>query len=714
VGKSYQAAAVFAVVVLLAVALFCSAAEQQDESINIPSGIAIKADEAQSLTEEELGAFRWLEENDYEKGEALKQALEDLRQKDAEKSRQGQINRALKWIGKEDQEKAGFLRVLRERDPELFEMQLQEIIETEIQKTLKHRKREMIRTMVFGTIGGLGLFLFGMGLMSDGLKKVAGQKLKNILESMTKRPLVAFFVGAGVTALVQSSSATTVMVIGFINAGLLTLKQAICVIIGTNVGTTATAWLVSISGIGTLKITMYALPAIGLGFLMQIGGRTRRMKNIGQIILGFGILFVGISFMKDAFDGLEDSPGAQALFMAAATNPILAILAGMVVTMLIQSSSAAVASVQLLAMSGAFGTDWEVALHVSVPFILGSNIGTTITAQLAAFRANLNARRAAWAHTMFNVIGAFICVWFISWICRATHIIAPWEVSQTTIAASIAIAHTTIKVFEAVFFLPLAGVLEKIVVRLVPAKPDDLVVRPTALEQHLLETPELAINQIRHEIMRMAQVAKKAVNQAVEGLVENDRRKLDMARTTEDVTDSLQYEITSYIVALSAKEISNEMSAELPVLLHTINDLERVGDHAVNIVEIAERKIEHRLSFSDSALAETAQLKDQAELMCDNIIAALENSDIKQAKAALEKENNLNRMQVDFRRSHVQRMSEGACSADAGLIFIDLVDNVEKIGDHLTNIAQAVIGGLQWDGVELKGSSSPEPEADIM
>ena len=712
-GKSYQAAAVFAVVVLLAGALFCSAAEQPDESINIPPGIAIMADEAPSLTEEELGVFRWLEQNDCEKAEALKQALENLRQNDAEKSRQDQINRALKWIGKEDQEKAGFLRVLRERDPELFETQLQEVIEAEIQETLRQRNREMIREMVFGTIGGLGLFLFGMGLMSDGLKKVAGQKLKNILESMTRRPWVAFFVGAGVTALIQSSSATTVLVIGFINAGLLTLKQAICVIIGTNVGTTATAWLVSISGIGTLEITMYALPAIGLGFLMQIGGRTRKTKNIGQIILGFGILFVGISFMKNAFGGLENSPGAQALFMAAAKKPILAILAGMAVTMLIQSSSAAVASVQLLAMSGAFGADWDVALYVSVPFILGSNIGTTITAQIAAFRANLNARRAAWAHTMLNVIGAFICVWFIGWICRATHIIAPWELTQTTIAASIAIAHTTIKAFEAVFFLPLAGVLEKMVVRFVPEKPDDLVVRPTALEQHLLETPELAISQVRHEIVRMAQVAKKAVNQAVEGLVEDNRRKLDMARTTEDVTDSLQYEITSYIVALSAKEISNEMSAELPVLLHTINDLERVGDHAVNIVEIAERKIEHRISFSESALDETAQLKDQAELMCDNIIAALDNSDIEQAKAALEKEDNLNRMQVDFRRSHVQRMSEGVCSANTGLIFIDLVDNVEKIGDHLTNIAQAVIGGLQWDGVELKVPLGPEPGADI-
>ena len=357
-------------------------------------------------------------------------------------------------------------------------------------------------------------------------------------------------------------------------------------------------------------------------------------------------------------------------------------------------------------MSKAFGTDWTTALSMSIPFILGSNIGTTITAQLAAARANLNARRAAWAHTMFNVIGALICVWFIGWIGRVVHIIAPWELTETTIAASIAIAHTAIKVFEAVFFLPLTGVLEKVAVGIVPEKPDDLMNRPMALEKHLLATPELALNQVKREIVRMAQVSKSAVNQAVEGLVEDDRRKLTMARTTEDVTDTLQYEITSYVAALSAKEISDEMSAELPVLLHTINDLERIGDHAVNIAEIAERKIEQKLSFSDSALAETAQLKDQAEQMCDNIIAALENSDLEEAKAALEKENNLNKMQVDFRRSHVQRMSDGVCSAEAGLIFIDFVDNIEKIGDHLTNIAQAAIGGLQWDGIELKTSLS--------
>ncbi len=570
----------------------------------------------------------------------------------------------------------------------------------------------MTKEMILGTVGGLALFLYGMMQMSGGLKKVAGKKLKNILESMTKRRIFGFLVGAGTTALIQSSSAATVMVVGFVNAGLLTLKQAISVIIGTNVGTTATAWLVSISGFEAFKVTDYAFPAVAIGFALQIFGRTQRTKNVGQILVGFGVLFIGIYFMKEAFSPLEDSEGAHKALIWFSRNPLLAILAGAAITMLLQSSSASVALIQMLACQEAFGNDWERVLLVVIPFILGDNIGTTITAQLAALQANRNARRAAWAHTMFNVIGAFICFWFIGQVGKLVGIITYWELSATTIAVSIAVTHTTIKIFEAVFFLPLTGMLEKIVVKLVPEKPGDLVGRPVVLEQRLLATPELAVDQARREMVRMARTAKRAVNQAVEGLIENNRRNLETARTMEEVTDSLQYEITSYLAALSTKELSDEMSVKLPVLLHTINDLERIGDHAVNIVEIAERKIEQKLSFSDSALAEADQLKKESEQMFDYIIAALEKDDTEAAESALVNEDNLNKMQIDFRRSHVQRMSEGVCSAQTGLIFIDLVDNVEKVGDHLTNIAQAVIGGLQWEGIELKNSRIPKSGID--
>ncbi|PKL46616.1 MAG: hypothetical protein CVV39_06990 [Planctomycetes bacterium HGW-Planctomycetes-1] len=560
----------------------------------------------------------------------------------------------------------------------------------------------MIKDIIFGTIGGLGLFLFGMGLMSEGLKKAAGQKLKNILGSMTRNRILGCLVGAGTTSLVQSSSATTVMVVGFVNAGLLTLAQAIPVIIGTNIGTTATAWLVSISGIEAFKITSYSLPTIAVGFAMQMLSKKQTVKNAGQILLGFGILFIGIGFMKDAFAGFEQNPHVQQLLIKTADNPLLAILAGVLITMVIQSSSAAVASIQLLAAGGAFGTDWNVALNIAIPFILGSNIGTTITAQLAAIGTNINARRAAWAHSVFNIIGAFICFWFIGVISKAVFAISPWPGSDNTIAAIIAIAHSSIKIFEAVVFLPTTGWLEKIVLWLIKEPPGQRKIEPVVLEYRLLDTPEIALEQAQREIVRMAKYAREAVGLAISGLLNNNSSRLQHVRKTEDLTDTFQYEITAYLAALSQRQISEHTSIELPVLLHTVNDLERVGDHAVNIAEIAERKIQQNFFFSESARSEIRALRKQENEMFGRIIKALETGDVASAQAALTNENALNKMQIDYRRSHVQRMTDGQCNATAGLIFIDLVDNVEKIGDHLTNIAQAVIGGLQWDGIDEK------------
>jgi len=560
----------------------------------------------------------------------------------------------------------------------------------------------MVTDMILGTVGGLGLFLYGMTQMSGGLKKVAGRRLKSVLRSMTQKRIIGFLVGAGVTALIQSSSATTVMVVGFVNASLLTLRQAIPVIIGTNVGTTATAWLVSISGLETFKTTAYALPAVGVGFGLQVFGRTRTLRDVGQILVGFGILFIGINFMKVTFKPLEASQNVQQALIWFGSYPLLAVLAGTIITMMLQSSSASIAMIQMLAASGAFGRDWNHVLLIVIPFILGDNIGTTITAQLAALRTNLNARRAAWAHTMFNLMGACIWFWCIGLIGKMVATVAPWELGPTTIAASIAVAHTTIKLLDSAVFLPLSGVLERVVVFINPEKPTDVEARPVFLEEHLLNTPEIAMDQARREIVRMTHFAKKAVNQAIEGLDENDRKKLELARQTEDAIDNFQYEITSYLAALSTKELSEQLSVELPVLLHTVNDLERVGDHGVNIAEIAERKVGQKISFSDPAQIEGAKLKSEVNQMFDCVSTALENNNTEAAQSALTNEQNLNRMQMDYRRSHVQRMTDGTCSPEAGLIFIDLVDNIEKIGDHLTNIAQAVIGGLQWDGVEPK------------
>jgi len=660
VKKRHQGRVILVGLSLLAVILFCAATDGSESQAPVSSNTTIEGDTAGSMTEE-------------------------------------QIDGELNWLEGRNSRKANELRELREKEPEKFEKELKKAV-----------FREKVKQAVFGTafltIGGLGLFLFGMGLMSEGLKKVAGRKLRRIVESMTKRPFIAFLVGAGVTALVQSSSATTVMIIGFVNAALLTLKQAICVIIGTNVGTTVTAWLVSISGIGALKITLYALPAVGIGFFMRTLGKTRKTKNTGQILLGFGILFVGIAFMKEGFEPLEDSQKVKSLFIALREWPLLAILAGTVLTTLLQSSSAAIAIVQLLASEGAFGNEWQSVLNVAIPFVLGSNIGTTITAQLAALQANLNAKRAAWAHTFFNMFGVIIFYPFVhlGWFSALVGLISPWELGPGTIAANIAVAHTIFNVSNSAIFLPISGLLARLVIKLVPEKAGDLAAKPVVLEEHLLDTPVIALEQAKLEIIRMAKTAKTALENSVDGIVNDDRRKLESTRQIEDYLDAFQYEITSYLSALSRKEVSDEVSVELPVLLHTVNDLERIGDHAVNIVEIAERKIEEKLIFSDFALGEADQLRKEAEQMLDFVIAALENNDTDSARAALVNEANLNKMQMDFRRSHVQRITEGVCTSGAGLIFIDLVDNIEKIGDHLTNIAQAVIGGLHWNGVELE------------
>ncbi|MHC4626418.1 MAG: Na/Pi cotransporter family protein, partial [Planctomycetota bacterium] len=450
--------------------------------------------------------------------------------------------------------------------------------------------------------------------------------------------------------------------------------------------------------------TNYALPAVGVGFVLIVLGKTHKTRSLGEIIIGFGILFLGIYFMKDGFGPLKSNTDVQEALIWLGRNPLLAVLAGTIITMLLQSSSASIAMIQVLAAGGAFGTDWQTALTVTIPFILGDNIGTTITAQLAALRSSRNAKRAAMGHTMFNVFGVlymFIPVW-LGWYAKVVVWITPGQLDEGTIMRHIFFAHLVFNVFNTLVFIPLISMLAATVVKIVPVTEAELAQKPVALEKHLLNTPVIALEQTKREIVRMARTAKKALTRSINGIIGNNRKELGSVREIEDFIDILQLEITSYLSTLSRRNLSVEVSNELPVLLHTVNDLERIGDHAVNIVEIGERKIDQKISFSDSALTEAEQLRSEIEQMLDHIIAALENNDIEAAKSALANEDNLNRMQMEYRRSHVDRMAGGHCSPQAGLIFIDLVDNVEKTGDHLTNIAQAIMGGLQWEGVKPK------------
>ncbi|HUU51337.1 MAG TPA: Na/Pi cotransporter family protein [Nitrospinota bacterium] len=549
----------------------------------------------------------------------------------------------------------------------------------------------MATDIIFGLIGGLGFFLFGMKLMSEALRSVAGEKLKDILQFLTKTPLLGIIIGTLVTLLIQSSSATSVMVVGFVNAGLLTLRQAISVIMGANIGTTFTAWLVSFLAI--FKITNYALPAVGIGFAMTILGKSRTIKYWGQVILGFGILFMGLAIMKEVFQPLKESGAMKELFLKFSDYPILAVLVGTIVTMILQSSSATIAVIQLLAFNGV------ISFEASIPLILGDNIGTTITAQIAAINANTTAKRAAMAHLLFNVIGVsyMLILVYTGIYQRFIEFIVPGEITKNSIMLHIAVAHSAFNIFNTfVVFLPLLSLLEKAAIKLVPQREGFIDFTPRYLEKHLLNTPPIAINQAIKETLRMMELAKKALDEAVIGFFEDNRKILDNVIQKEETIDNLQKEITAYLVQLTQKSLNREESQTIPVLLHSVNDIERMGDHAENIVELAHRKIDQKAALTHWAIDELHLITDEVNHMFDELTKALENNDKTLAKRALKREERVNQLQLELKQNHVERLNEGKCKLISGLLFIDFVDNIEKIGDHLANVAESVMNNLRW------------------
>ncbi len=541
-------------------------------------------------------------------------------------------------------------------------------------------------------IGGLGIFFYGMRIMSEGLKGIAGERLKSILAAVTKLPIIGILVGAGVTCFVQSSSATTVMVVGFVNAGLLTLKQAISVVMGANIGTTFTAWLVS--SMSVFKVTQYALPVIGIGFVVNTFSRKKKTKFLGQVLIGFGLLFLGLDFMKDAFVPLKSSPYVKEMFLTFSRNPLMGVIVGMVFTVLLQSSSATIAIVQIMAFNGL------ISFPAAIPIIIGDNIGTTITAQLAAVGGTISARRTAMSHTLFNTIGAGYMLIFIytGLFVKAIEFIVPVELSTTTIMFFIAVSHSVFNVVNTMVFLPFIGVLERASIWLVPKKAGAVEIGPQYLEKHLLNTPPIAMEQARRETVRMLDLASKSVTSAVKTFIENDLTEIKKVGELEQVVDNLQSEITQYLVDLSRRTLSDEESERLPVLIHSVNDVERIGDHAENITELSERKIEQKLPFSDEGIKELTLMWNELNGMMSATEEALSKNDVSIAATVISREKKIDKFQFDLKKSHVNRLNERSCDIRSGVVFIDFVDNLEKIGDHLVNIAQGVIGDMRWKG----------------
>jgi phosphate:Na+ symporter len=540
-------------------------------------------------------------------------------------------------------------------------------------------------TALAAFLGGIGLFLFGLRTMSDGLQLVAGKRLKSILTACTARPWTGLLLGTFVTALIQSSSATTVLTVGLVNAGLLTLKQAVSVVLGANIGTTFTAWLVS--WLAVFKISNYALPAIGIGLILNMAGGRRILRNYGQVLLGFGMLFLGISFMKDAFEPLAESTYVMDLFVRFGNQPLLAVVVGAVFTMLLQSSSATITITQLLAFQGL------IPLPGALGLILGDNIGTTITAELASLGStDVNAKRTARAHTLFNVIGvAYILIFLYTGIYqKAVEWIVPSEGGTSHIMTQIAVAHSMFNIFNALVFLPNIGLLIKLASLFAPDKKGDQRLKGPQLVESLLDSPEMAMESVQREILKMLEIAYESVESALYGLQHKDEKSADRARLLEKATDAYQQGITGYLVSLAQLSLERSDAEQIPVMIHTVNDLERIGDHAVNLSELAMQAMIGNHDFGPEADREISVLGKLVREMVEKTRSIPTENGEEAFEHVQQIEEEINRRQIESRVEHSLRLSKGEIPFDSALSFVDVVDNLEKVADHLTNVAEGL------------------------
>ncbi|MDW7645773.1 MAG: Na/Pi cotransporter family protein [Desulfuromonadales bacterium] len=554
------------------------------------------------------------------------------------------------------------------------------------------------QTLIFGLFGGLGLFLFGMKIMSEGLQKVAGDKMRKILSALTANRFISTLVGLSVTAIIQSSSATTVMVVGFVNAGLMSLYQAIGVVLGANIGTTITAQLIA------FKITAYALPAIGAGAALKLFSRNRKWVYAGEILLGFGILFFGLATMKEAFDPVKTSVEFRDMFLLVGDHYLLGVLIGAVLTIIVQSSTATLGITLALATSGI------ISFEASVVLILGENIGTTITANLAAIGTNLAARRTALAHFLFNLIGVAYMVAFLPIFMNLVDMITPGAADfvietqnqaanfggpvgdKPFIARHIANTHTLFNIINTLIFLPMIGILAKLSTLLIRGKEVEMEYHLKYIDNRVLNTPPIALGQARAETRRMAQLTLEMLEGTVEFLVDNNDKRVPALEKKEEAVDLLQREITDFLVALSQQSISQDSSKDIASLMHMVNDLERVGDHCENLWRLGLRRKGEKVTFSEIANAEIQEIGEKSKDFLSFTVQALERQDKTIQEKASFMEEEIDQLEETFRNNHIARLNTSECAVDPGLIFVDMLHNFEKIGDHTFNVTRAIIG----------------------
>lgn len=533
--------------------------------------------------------------------------------------------------------------------------------------------------IALGLIGGLGLFLYGMNVMAAGLEKSAGDKLKKIIEILTSNRVMAVIVGAIVTVLVQSSSASTVMVVGFVNAGIMTLTQAVGVIMGANIGTTVTAQLVSINLSDLAPVT------VGLGVGLWLFTDNKRIKNYSEILIGFGILFIGMEFMKDAVKPLRAYEGFTDLLLSFGSGSLsdkaLAILSGFAITAIIQSSSATTGLLVALAAEG------MLPIHAAFPIVLGTNIGTCVTAMISSIGANRTAKRAAMVHLLFNIIGTAIFILFLS----GPTIDLVTKFSDNP-ARQLANAHTLFNVANTLLLLPFASIIVIIVKKLIPiVEGEDEIIGIKYLDDRILETPSIAIGQVIKEVLHMGNTALESYNKSLEAFFKSDEKIAMEAFRIEKIINEMEKEIASYLIKISNTDISVRDREIVDGLFNTINDIERVGDHADNIAELAIFKIENNLKFSDQAIDELQLMSERVLKSYREALTALQTGDIKIAQKVVEREGEIDLMEKTLRANHIGRLNKHQCVPSSGVIFLDIISNLERIADHASNIALAVI-----------------------
>lgn len=535
---------------------------------------------------------------------------------------------------------------------------------------------------------GLGLFLYGMNLMSEGLEKAAGNKLRSIVGALTTNRYIGVLVGAFVTAIVQSSSATTVMVVGFVNASIMNLTQAIGVIMGANIGTTVTGLLVA------LKLTELAPFAIGIGVMLMLFSKNAKTKKYAQILLGFGILFLGMDTMKHGMTDLKNDPilteiigsfGAGGFFNTAA-----AIFVGFAITAIVQSSSATTGILVALALSGG------ISLEAAFPILLGTNIGTCVTAMMSSIGANKNARRAAVMHLTFNLIGTIIFIialrgatlWFVKDILAAQF--------NFTVAKQVAWAHITFNIvttFILIWFAPLLVKFSKLVIPETEDEQEDTT-GPKYLDERILETPSIAMAQVSREVLHMGKLSLKEFKYSMDSFIERDVDKAKKTFEIERVVNELEHDIANYLVKLTNSGISDQQREMVDGLFSTIGDIERVGDHADNLAEMTVYRVENKLEFSESALEEIKHMSERVIKSYKQALTAIKELDHELARSVIEREGEIDLMEKNLRKKHIRRLNEGKCQPASGVLFLDIINNLERIGDHASNIASAVLDNV--------------------